>query len=161
MHISNFVKLFSLIPPLAILFILCTVSEEVKEGDVEVHISTSAGSSFEFRDGDKSITFLPYIINEGDASVNGKNSIMGIVGKRIDADKHIYARPIAKLNYKREQKEQEIIIAIPAEKKYRSMEITSYDDLLTEYFATKQLIEYWYANRYGLGGVSDIRWNAF
>ena len=137
----------------------CGVSEEVKQGGIEVRIVNSAGTSFEYEEGGKKYTFLPYIINEGNGSKNGKKFKVGVIGSRVASGVQLHVRPIATLIYNHLQREEKIIIAVPVDKKYRSMEIDSYDAFITEYFASKQLIEYWYSNRYGLGSVSDVRWN--
>lgn len=145
---------------LFLLMMSCSPIKELREGDVEVSITTSVGTNFEYRSGTKTVTFLPYITNEGSGMVNGKVQNIAVVGKRIKSGADIHVTPFATLKYTHDQKEHEIILAIPADKKYRSIEIDSYDAFITEYFASKQIIEYWYANRYGLGGVSNVRWNA-
>lgn len=141
-------------------FIACEPQIEAPQGAVLVDIEVNAGSHFEHREGQEVMTFLPYLTNEGSGLVEGRLSDMAVIGKHIKRGQKVYAMPVAKMKYYYGVDEKELIIAIPVEEKHRSVEISSYDDLITEFYSTKQLIEFWYANRYGLGSVSDIRWNS-
>ena len=138
----------------------CTENYIPQPGEVEMEIDISIGSQFEYRDEDKAYDFLPYITNEGDATFNNRKRRFALVGKKMNIGDQLYVKPIAKMKYRRLDRTHEVILAIPAEEKYRTIELTGYEALITEYYSTKQIVEYWYANRYGLGGVSDLRWSA-
>ncbi|MEE9373794.1 MAG: hypothetical protein V3V00_12145 [Saprospiraceae bacterium] len=144
-------------------FFLFSCIEEAyvpKEGEVKMEVEICIGEEFQFRTDKETHHFLPYIVNEGAANVNNRLKRIALISRKINAGDNIYIKPVAKLKYNRLGQEKEIILAIPAQEKYRTMQITSYGALITEYYSTKQLIEYWYTNRYGLGGVSNMRWIA-
>lgn len=144
-----------------LVFISCTEQYQPKEGEYKMTVKNHIGKTFQYNSGNDPHYFLPYPINEGLGSINDKNVNIALIGKQLDANADLYVVPIARLRYTLHDDKQEVIFAIPAEKKYRTMEIAGYDDLITEYYSTKQILDYWYANRYGLGAVTDVYWSPF
>ncbi len=146
---------------LCIFLLACAVPEDIREGDIQVTINIPAGTEFSEEIDGTTKTFLPYITNIGALIDNTERKDIAVVGKRLKKGTHIYVRPFAKLSYEMQDEKRSIILAIPALEKYRSVEIEAYDDFITEHYAVKQIIEYWYANRYGLGRVSDVKWEVY
>tara|TARA_B100000497_G_scaffold97916_1_gene110343 strand:- start:1155 stop:1640 length:486 start_codon:yes stop_codon:yes gene_type:complete len=152
--------LLVLIGSLLTLTVSCIEKYVPKDGEIEMYVDLPIGTEFQYRDKIEERNFLPHITNEGTATFENRKSRISLIGKKMNTGDELFVMLIAKLQYQRQGQRSEIIIAIPAEKKYRIIEITSYESLITEYFSTKQMIEYWYANRYGLGGVTDIIWSS-
>ena len=136
----------------------CTESYKPQEGEILMTIEIPLGSDFVHIDGEKEIKYLPFLVNEGSATFDDRIKKIALIGTKLKEGQEVYVKPVAKLKYVKDGSRNERILAIPAEEKYRTIEIDSYESLLTEYFSTKQMLEYWYSNRYGLGGVSDISW---
>ena len=147
--------------PLFTFFISCHEDYKPQEGEVRMQIEKSIGSNFEYSSNDEKRFFLPYPVNEGTIRIDGSEKKTALIGKQVSPGKNLYVIPIGRLKYTYGDREEKLVIAIPAEKKYRTMEITGYDELITEYYTAKKTLEYWYANRYGLGSVTDMHWSAF
>lgn len=146
---------------LLLLLSACEVNSGTDPEGMEVKVAVSSGDVFTATVNGERVAFLPYLTNNGWIERGDERAEVAIIGQRLKAGKTLRVRPLAILKYRFEQKDHKVILAIPVVDKYRSVDIDSYESLLTEYFATKQLIESWYANRYGLGRVSNISWSVY
>jgi len=143
-------------------FISCNERPNVtKDGYSRLKITNSSGDDFSYGSEDSLSYFAPYPFNIGiHLKESGQELEMMLISKRVDKGKEVEVLPIAELSYKSSTGvSQKVMIAVPIDKDLKIMDSEAFYEFTVEQFSLKQIVEYWYSNRYGLQGTSIEGWS--
>ena len=144
---------------------LCLIS--CKEGSKttgdnfpSIIITNSSGDDFSYQFQDSLRYFSPYPFNQGVFEHEETQKEVMLISKRLDKGKRTGIRPIAKLTLNEVNDTlRDIFIALPLDEELKIVECKDFYDFTVEQFSFKQIVEYWYSNRYGLQGTTINGWS--
>ncbi len=146
---------------LLLLFISCDNKGINEDGDnLQVKIKYGSGDDFSYEEKDSTIYFAPYPFSVGHLSSSEDSKEVMVIAKRLDKGDRIDIIPLAKLSLEHLSGEkQTIILATPEDANLAIMSANSFDDFIVSQFSLKQIVEFWYSNRYGLQGTRVLGWS--
>jgi hypothetical protein len=129
------------------------------DGQLMCKVIYSSGDDFSYIINDSESYYAPYPFNIVTAQDQSSDEIM-LISKKLNKGTKISVIPLAKMILE-EGKDgmKEVIIAVPSNKESRIIDTQDYFEFTVDHFAIKQLIEYWYLNRYGLRGTTLKGWS--
>ena len=132
--------------------------ESSTEG-LSVKIENSSGDDFSYGDPDSPQYFAPYPFNHGNLMIDNKSYEVMILSKKVNKGKTIHVKPLGKMTVSNaNRKDTDVIVAIPSDAELEIAEIKDFFDFGITQFGLKQMVEYWYSNRYGLDGSVIKGW---
>jgi len=150
---------------IALFIILWTItsckrdSVETAEEYLSITITNSSGDDFYYSSNDEVRYFAPYPFNVGYLGLEEQEVML--ISKRLDKGDEVAIIPIAKMSImESDLSARDVLIAIPHAEKYRIIESSDFTDFTVGQFSLKQIVEYWYSNRYGLQGTTIQGWSA-
>jgi hypothetical protein len=105
-----------------------------------------------------SIQYLPLIGNLAQSKAENDSLEYLIIGKNIENGDNLYVMELSTLVYNHENRVQKIIISVPLDKQFKSLDVSSFEELATNYGSVKWALENWYNHFGGLGNSKFIRW---
>jgi len=154
----QYILFFSLL----VCFASCDNGTSTKEqGDLKVKVTNGSGDDFSFDRDDSTHFFAPYPFSVGQlVGVEESPEIM-IISKRLDKGSKVSIVPLAKIQLasSSDDAEETIFLATPVEEDLSIMSSSSFDDFIVSQFSLKQIVEFWYSNRYGLQGTRVTGWS--
>ena len=134
-------------------------SKEKESGDL-IEITHSSGDDYSYEIGEDRKFYAPYPFNQG--VLQAKDGVVYdvvILSKRIDKGMKVGVELFAKMTLvDMKGKESDVLIARPTNKSYELSPIMDFYDFSIEQFYLKQMVQYWYSNRYGLNGTIVKGW---
>jgi len=146
---------------LLLLFISCDNNRTSEDDDnLQIKIIYGSGDDFSYQENDSTLYFAPYPFSVGHLVNNKDSKEIMILSKRLDKGDRIDIIPLAKLSLEhRSGEKQTIILATPVEENLAIMSAVSFDGFIVSQFSLKQIVEFWYSNRYGLQGTRVLGWS--
>ncbi len=124
-----------------------------------VKIDHSSGDDFYYDVGEERTYFAPYPFNHATISFNGQTYEMIILSKKVTRGKTIKIRPIAQFTLSDPDRgDSFVLVAVPTEMDLQITQIKDYYEMTVKQFYFKQMVQYWYSNRYGLNGTVVKGW---
>ena len=141
-------------------FMSCKPPSPVNSSDgPSIIITNSSGDDFLFQNEDQERYFAPFPFNVGDLITQSDTMEVMLISKRLDRGKQVGIFPLAQLAMQDAfNDEYEVLIATPIDESLRIIDSQDFYDFTVEQFSLKQIVEYWYSNRYGLQGTSVKGW---
>ncbi len=128
--------------------------------DLNLKVTYSSGDDFFYQDGDSVRYFAPYPFNVGIFQGESQEVEVMLIAKRINAGSSVEFIPVAKMSMiEPPSVQKDIFVAIPKNRDLRISDGESFYDFTVNQFSYKQLVEFWYSNRYGLQGTSLEGWS--
>ncbi len=124
--------------------------EPTSEKGIQVTVELPAGSLY---------NDLPYLPLLGNLSYYGEDKLeLLTLSKPIPKGEKIYIEPFAVLEYKTNDQNNSIVLAVPYSAELRSVEVNDLVDLSVKYSSVKRIIEQWYSSYNGLGKNEVVKW---
>ena len=156
-------KLLSLVLISTALFSMTSCTEKVsnvEERGELIEIIHSSGDDYWHKEAGELNFYAPYPFNQG--SLKGKDGIpydVVIVSKQVKKGKRLGIEIFAKMTIVDfNGEETEILVAKPTNQEYELSPIKDFYGFSVEQFYFKQMVQYWYSNRYGLNGTIVKGW---
>lgn len=128
-------------------------SKKSQEG-VEVKITQQMGEMLS-----DTLSYLPLIGSMAQSRETGEeNNQFLVLGKDIEKGDNMSVRKLAKLVYSHGNELQRLVVCIPLDEDYQSVEVKNFEDFATKYGSIKFQLENWYNHFAGLGNCRFIRW---
>jgi len=152
---------YILLLSLILFYASCDNTSRTKEEDhLIVKVTNSSGDDFSFTQRDSIIYFAPYPFNVGTLHTSTDSPEIMVISKHLDKGKRVAIIPLAKMQVEsREGVKKSIFLATPHDEELAIMASTSFDDFIVSQFSLKQIVEFWYSNRYGLQGTRVLGWS--
>ncbi len=146
---------------LLLLFVSCDNRENRKEdNNPQVKITYGSGDDFSYKKEDRTYYFAPYPFSVGHLTKDEDSMEIMVISKRLEKGDRIDIIPLAKLSLEDlSGVKQTVILATPVEADLSIMPAESFDDFIISQFSLKQIVEFWYSNRYGLQGMRVLGWS--
>lgn len=146
---------------LLLLFVSCANHGSSELGDnLQVKITYGSGDDFSYQEEDSTLFFAPYPFSVGHLYNNEDSKEIMVISKRLDRGDRIKIIPLAKLSLEdKAGSKQTVILATPIDSELSIMPSTSFDEFIVSQFSLKQIVEFWYSNRYGLQGTRVLGWS--
>lgn len=151
------------------LFLLSTIIlllGSCKEGELKndaenlfAIVTNSSGDDFSYNSEAGLTYFAPYPFNVGYIGADTAKIEVMIISKKLKKGDKIEILPLAKLSISDFDKVQkDIFVAVPRNPNKKIFQGETFSDFTVEHFSYKQIVEFWYSNRYGLQGTSIDGW---
>lgn len=139
----------------------CEPPSNVPSGpDPAIIITNSSGDDFSYLLNEELHHFAPYPFNVGTLVIAMDTLEVMLISKRLNKGQRVGIQPLAKMTLSNAaDAEVDIIIATPIEEDLKIIRSSSFYEFTVEQFSYKQMVEYWYSNRYGLQGTSVKGWS--
>ena len=141
---------------------ICSCDEAKIESSgegIQVKVSNSSGDDFSFGEEESLQYFAPYPFNHSTITIEQKEYEVMILAKKVNKGRRLTVKPLGKMTVNnRNRTDTEVIVAIPVDDKLQLAEIKDFFDFSISQFSLKQMVEYWYSNRYGLDGSVIQGW---
>ena len=132
---------------------------DITTDDMAIKIENSSGDDFSYNSDEGEKFFAPYPFNQGVMKIEDKKYEVVLVSKRIKRGKQVAIAPLAQFTVKHTSgNNEEIIIATPLDTSQQLFKTKDFYEFTVEHFAFKQIIDHWYANKYGLEGTLVENW---
>lgn len=105
-----------------------------------------------------SIRYLPLIGSLAESKVEGDTAQYLILGKNIENGNNFQVKALSTLVYSHNNEMHKVIISVPLDEQYRSLNVNSFEQLATSYGSVKWALESWYNHFGGLGNSRFIKW---
>lgn len=144
-----------------LLMISCKNGTKIdEEGYMSVKIENGSGDDFSYISGDTTIFFAPYPFSTGHLKDNQQSNEVMIISRSLDAGDIVAIKPLARLELESVKSGKEtVILAIPVDDGLSIISAQGFDDFVVSHFGLKQIVEFWYSNRYGLQGTRVVGWS--
>ena len=124
-----------------------------------VNVTNSSGDDFLYQKGDSTFFFAPFPFNVGILEKDSVEYEMMVLSRKAKVGTDLHVLPLAKLTLTDpDQEQKDIFVAVPVNKADQIFDGETFYDFSVGQFSFKQIIEYWYANRYGLQGTVIEGW---
>lgn len=125
-------------------------ASSIEEG-INVEVLISSGDQY------YNSTYLPVLGNI--CSLNKDSSIeILLLGKRLKKGTKCSVKPIGLLKYIQNEEEKKVIVAVPTNPEYQTVNIVDLVDLSVQNGSIKRIIEQWYGSFSGLGKNRIVGW---
>ena len=129
------------------------------QANLTIKITNSSGADFFYDVQEERKYYAPYPFNVGYFQSDIKKQEVMLISRHIDEGKSVEIEPIAKLSLlEASGEEKEVFIAVPIDDNLAIINNMDFSEFTVEQFSLKQIVEYWYSNRYGLQGTSIKGW---
>ena len=135
-------------------------NSSVIEENLEVKVTNSSGDDFFYEKDSTKQFFAPFPFNVGTLVKDSIEYEVMIISKKLRKGSRLDIIPVARLTLIEPYTTQKnIFVGVPKKEEERIFDGISFYDFSVEHFYYKQIIEYWYANRYGLQGTTIDGWS--
>lgn len=135
-----------------------TKIESSGEG-IQVKVVNSSGDDFSYGNEESPQYYAPYPFNHSRITMDEKEYEVMILSKKVNKGKRLTVMPLGKMTVtNRNTADTEVIVAIPTDQELELADIKDFFDFSISQFSLKQMVEYWYSNRYGLDGSVIQGW---
>ncbi|MFT4568949.1 MAG: hypothetical protein ACI9FN_003919 [Saprospiraceae bacterium] len=125
-----------------------------------IEIIHSSGDDYSYKEAGEFNFYAPYPFNQG--SLKGKDGIrydVVVLSKQLEKGSNVGIEIFAKMTIVDiDGDETDILMAKPTNKEYELLPIRDFYGFSVEQFYFKQMVQYWYSNRYGLNGTTVKGW---
>jgi len=104
------------------------------------------------------INYLPLIGSMAESKSSEDSFMHLILGKNIENGDNLRVRELSTLVFKHGSDTHKIIISVPIDEQFRSIDVNSFEELATQYGSIKWALESWYNHFGGLGNSRFVRW---
>lgn len=146
-----------------LLFILCAAScsdssvksqrQESNEEGLEVRVVRQMGQMPA-----DTINYLPLIGSMAESKSSEDSLMHLILGKNIENGANLRVQELSTLVFNHGADTHKIIISVPIDEQFRSIDVNSFEELATQYGSIKWALESWYNHFGGLGNSRFVRW---
>lgn len=118
-----------------------------------IEILHPSGDEFSFMEGDAKKSHMPYPLNYGILATGSDSCEVFVYSIRAEREESVGINPVIELTFIDNTAQKHcVIIALPVNKELRFSQGDS-NLSLEQLYAIEHLIEFWYANKYGLNGA--------
>lgn len=128
-------------------------SKNTKEG-TDVRVVKQMGEMLS-----DTLSYLPLIGSLAESGADGEEgNVFLIIGKDLENGDNLSVQKLSKLVFTHGNDLHRVIISVPNDKKYQSIEVKNFEDFATRYGSIKFQLENWYNHFAGLGNCRFVRW---
>ncbi len=156
-NIGQYIALFVI----TCLLTACTEKVRTSSGEFpSIKITNSSGDDFSYTLDSVLHYFSPYPFNVGSFIQDDQQQEVMLISKRIEKGIDVDFIPVARLSLSEQSGVMKnVLIAIPNDDQLKIIDSRDFYDFTVAQFSFKQIVEYWYSNRYGLQGTSIKGWS--